>query len=145
MVRLRYLMLVILALGGLAVETAVQAAASKDKHPNLALHVTPTVAFAPARVLLVAELKGGANDDEQFYCPALEWDWGDGTVSESSSDCAPFTPGKTEIQRRFSTEHVYREGGEFRVRISLKRRDKTFSSASNTLEIRSAFGDGRGS
>jgi hypothetical protein len=145
MIRLRYLVLVVLALGGVAAATAVQAAGTKDKHPNLTLYVTPTVAFAPARVLLVAELKGGTNDDEQFYCPAVEWDWGDGTASESSIDCVPFTPGKTEIQRRFSTEHVYREGGEFTVKITLKRHDKAFSSASNILEIRSAFGGGGGS
>jgi hypothetical protein len=145
MTRLQYLVRFVFALVvAVATSVAVQAAGTpKLKRPNLTLYVTPTVAFAPVRVLLVAEVKGGADDDEEFYCPAIEWDWGDGTVSEASTDCPPFAQGKTRIQRRYSTEHLYREGGEFNVRITLKRNDRPFSSASNALEIRSALGDGR--
>ena len=54
--------------------------------------------MAPARVVLTAELTGGANDFEEFYCGAVEWEWGDGTKSESSSDCAPYEAGQVGDQ-----------------------------------------------
>ena len=81
-----------------------------DPRPKLTLRANPVIAMAPARVVLTAELNGGANDYEEFYCPAVEWEWGDGTKSESSSDCAPYEPGKSEIKRRFTVEHVFRAG-----------------------------------
>jgi len=70
---------------------------SVDPRPKISLHATPVIAMAPARVVLTAELNGGANDFEEYYCGAVEWEWGDGTKSESSSDCAPYEPGKSEI------------------------------------------------
>ena len=49
------------------------------KRPKITLKAQPLIAMAPARVVLTAELVGGANDFEEFYCPTVEWDWGDGT------------------------------------------------------------------
>src|SRR3954466_15444476 len=71
---------------------------SSDKKPKLALKAQPVIAMSPARIVLTAELVGGPNDYEEFYCPTVEWDWGDGTQSESTNDCAPFESGKTEIK-----------------------------------------------
>jgi hypothetical protein len=59
--------------------------------------------MSPARIVLTAELLGGPNDYEDFYCPTTEWDWGDGTLSESTLDCAPYESGKSEIKRRFTS------------------------------------------
>jgi hypothetical protein len=73
-----------------------------DPRPKVTLKAQPVIAMAPARVVLTAELTGGANDYEEFYCTAVEWEWGDGTKSESSSDCAPYEAGKSEIKRRFT-------------------------------------------
>ena len=53
------------------------------KRPKITLRAQPLIAMAPARVVLTAELVGGDNDFEDFYCPAVEWEWGDGTKSES--------------------------------------------------------------
>src|SRR5688572_33320517 len=53
-----------------------------NKKPSLSLKATPAVSFAPARIVVVAEVKGGANDFEEFYCPSVEWEWGDLTRSE---------------------------------------------------------------
>jgi hypothetical protein len=83
---------------------------STDPRPKVTLRANPVIAMAPARVVFTAELTGGANDFEEFYCGAVEWEWGDGTKSESSSDCAPYAPGKSEIKRRFAVEHVFRAG-----------------------------------
>ena len=85
-------------------ELAAQDDKNKDvKKASLSLKASPTIVFSPARVVVSAELKGGAEDNGELYCPSLEWDWGDGTRSESNTDCEPFEAGKTTIQRRFSS------------------------------------------
>ena len=105
------------------------------KRPKLSLKAQPVVSMSPARVVLTAELAGGANDFEDFYCPTTEWDWGDGTQSGSTSDCSPYESGKSEIKRRFTVEHVFR-AGNFRVQFRLKRRDKTVASAGVSIQVR---------
>ena len=105
------------------------------RRPRVTLKAQPVVAMSPARVVLTAELAGGANDFEDFYCAGVEWDWGDGTQSETSADCEPYEAGKSEIKRRFTVEHVFR-AGNFRVQFRLKRRDKTVGSAGVSIQVR---------
>ena len=110
--------------------------------PRVTLKAQPVIAMAPARVVLTAELNGGANDFEEFYCPTVEWEWGDGTHSESSSDCAPYEPGKSEIKRRYTVEHVFRAGA-YRVMFHLKRSNRAVGSASVNIQIRPGLRDGQ--
>jgi len=113
----------------------------EDVRPKVTLRATPIIAMAPARVVLTAELTGGANDFEDFYCAAVEWEWGDGTKSESASDCAPYEPGKSEIKRRFTVEHVFRVGNH-RVMFHLKRHEKFVGSATVQIQVRPGLRDG---
>lgn len=112
-----------------------------DPRPKISLKAQPMIAMAPARVVLTAELTGGANDYEEFYCGAVEWEWGDGTKSESSSDCAPYEAGKSEIKRRFTVEHVFRMG-MYRVMFHLKRHDKAVGNATINIQVRPGLRDG---
>ena len=112
----------------------------QDKRPSLKLSARPNLAMAPARIVLTADITGGPNDSEDFYCPGVEWDWGDGTTSESSSDCEPYEPGKSEIKRRYVVEHVF-TAGNYRVTLRLKHRDKVVASAVVSLQIRPGLGD----
>jgi hypothetical protein len=114
-----------------------------DARPKLMLKAQPLMAIAPARVVFTAELVGGANDYEEFYCPTVEWDWGDDTRSESNSDCEPYQPGKSEIKRRFTMDHSYKHGGvsPLRVLFRLKHRDKTLVGTSTTIQIRPGLRD----
>ena len=114
---------------------------ANDPRPKVSLRAQPVIAMAPARVVFTAELTGGANDFEDFYCSAVEWEWGDGTKSESSSDCAPYEPGKSEIKRRFTVEHVFR-AGVYRVMFHLKRHDKAVGSATINIQVRPGLRDG---
>ncbi len=107
----------------------------------LTLRATPAMAFAPARISLSAQLKNAPVDNEEFYCPTVQWDWGDGTISESSSDCDPFQPNKSEIQTSFTVQHVYNLGGEYTVRLSLKKADKVVALATASLNITRALGE----
>jgi hypothetical protein len=115
---------------------AQEAAKPDTKRPELTLKANPTISFAPTTVFLTAELKGGPNDSEELYCASVEWDWDDETKSESSFDCEPYEPGKSEIRRRFTTEHRYEMAGNYRVRIRLKKGTKVVLSAQTTVQVR---------
>jgi len=110
------------------------------KRPKVTLKAQPVIAMSPARIVLTAELVGGANDFEEYYCPTVEWDWGDGTQSESTLDCTPYEAGKSEIKRRFTVEHVFR-AGVYRVMFKLKRRDKGVGFATVNIQIRPGLRD----
>jgi hypothetical protein len=116
-------------------------AAPDQKKPSLALKASPIISYSPSKITLVAELKGGPNDNEEMYCPTVEWDWGDDTKSESSTDCDPYVPGKSEIQRRFSVIHEFKEAGNYRIWIRLKKKDKTVIAANVVVQVNSGMRD----
>lgn len=137
--------LLLLPVAFTAVTASAQPKNAKDpvpdsKRPRLTLKAQPVIAMSPARVVLTAELLGGPNDYEEYYCPAIEWDWGDGTQSESSNDCSPYEAGKSEIKRRFTVEHVFR-AGTYRVAFKLKRRDKVITLTTVTVQVRPGLRD----
>ena len=115
--------------------------AKPAKKASLSLRASPTIVFSPARVVVTAELKGGADDSEELYCPSLEWDWGDGTKSEAGTDCEPFEPGKSTIQRRFTTSHTFNIAGQYRVQLRLKRGSKTILGGHVSVQIKAGLRD----
>lgn len=107
----------------------------QDDRPELRLRARPNTAFAPAEVVFTGRLRGGNDDHEDFYCLSAEWDWDDGTTSESIFDCDPYEPGTSEIRRRFSRRHSYRTGGRYEIRLILKRRDEVVETARTRIVI----------
>ncbi len=112
-----------------------------DPRPKLSLKAQPMMAIAPARVVFSAELTGGANDSQEYYCPTVEWAWGDDTKSEATSDCEPYQAGKSEIKRRFTVEHQYKHGGNFRIVFRLKRGNKSIAAATINVQVRPGLRD----
>jgi hypothetical protein len=110
----------------------------RSRKPRLELRATPRMAFSPVMVLATAELRGG-EAAEEFYCPALEWDWDDGAKSGHESDCPPFAPGM-EMERRFTAEHAYRAAGVYQVTVKLKRSDRSVAVASTTIHVQGGLG-----
>lgn len=108
---------------------------TQDDRPELTLRARPNLAFAPAEISFTGRLQGGPDDHEDFYCVSAEWDWDDGTKSESTFDCEPYEPGNSEIRRRFSRRHSFSAGGRYEVRLTLKRSDKVIESARTSLVI----------
>ena len=106
---------------------------TKKEKPSLNLRASPPISFSPATIHVVGELKGGPDDFEDYYCPTIEWDWGDGTRSEAANDCDPYQAGVSQILRRFSTDHVYNMVGRFRVALRLKRNTKVVTSATTNI------------
>jgi hypothetical protein len=108
--------------------------AEKARRPAVVLRVDQNVGMAPMRVTLTADLIGGADDYQAFYCPAIEWDWGDGTESAASFDCQPYQPHISKIVRHFSVAHVFEEG-EYHVTFRLKRNEKELASTDAKLLV----------
>jgi hypothetical protein len=108
----------------------------ENKKPSLSLKATPPISFSPAKVRVAVDVRGGADDYQEFYCPTIEWDWGDGTISENTEDCDPYEAGKSTIRRRFSAEHTYRMSGNFKVVFKLKQKSKTVAATSVTVQVR---------
>jgi hypothetical protein len=115
-----------------------------DKKPSLSLRVTPPIGFSPLRVRVSVDVRGGADDAADFYCPTVEWDWDDDIRSQSSEDCEPYQAGRSSIQRRYSTEHTFQDPGSFTVRIRLKQGSRVVATASTNVQVRQGVRDDLG-
>jgi hypothetical protein len=110
-----------------------------DRKTSLSLKLTPPIGFSPLRVHAVAELKG---DNVELYCASTEWDWGDGTLSENSEDCNPYEAGKSEIKRRFTADHTFRQADGYRVSLRLKQKNRVVASSTGNVQVRPGLRDG---
>ncbi len=129
----------IVAAAALAVSSVLFADA-KPKRPKLDLKATPRMAFSPVTVFLTAQFVGG-DDVEQFYCPEIEWEWGDGGKSVHEADCPPYEAGATKIERRFTAEHEFRRAGVYTVKATFRRASSAFASHSVRITVRPGLGD----
>jgi plastocyanin len=129
----------LLLTGVYEIQASAQADGKKSK-PSVTVKATPLVAFSPARMVLTADLRGGA--DQDMYCATVEWDWGDDTRSQAKADCDPFEAGKSEIKRHFTIEHVFNTFGEYRVEFRLKQKDKVVARGTTDVKIRPGVRDG---
>jgi hypothetical protein len=110
------------------------AALSEQAKPKLSLRAAPRTAPAPAQVVFTAELTGG-EDLKEWYCPSVEWEWGDGSKSVQQEECPPFEKGVTPMQRHFTADREFGVKGRPRVRVTLKRDDNVLASASIELIV----------
>ena len=120
---------------------AQQRGSDDNKKPSVALKATPPVGFTPLKVRVVVDIKGGADDYADFYCATVEWDWADGNISGGSEDCNPYEAGKSTIQRRFSSEHTFRQPGEYDVVFRLKQKSRVVGMAKATVRVRAGIHD----
>lgn len=120
----------------------------KKGKPSISIKASPAMGFAPLRVVMSADVKGGADDYEEFYCATVEWDIisldgrGDGNKSEQRLECDPYEPGKSEIKRRYIREQIFKYPGEYTIRFSLKQKNKVVGGGRTSLRVRGGLGDG---
>jgi hypothetical protein len=127
----------VFVLGASLLVAAAPAGQSKPPgKPQLNVRASPNTGFAPFRSVLTAELVGGANDYEDYYCAKIEWDWGDDTRSQASYDCEPYEKGKSVIRRRFTQDHTFRLPGNFDVTFRLLQGSKVMAAAKATVQVR---------
>jgi hypothetical protein len=125
-----------LVLGGNALVRAQDDARQKEpKRPSLSLKASPGTGMVPVRVSATAEFRGGDDDFRDYYCPAIEWNWGDGTVSETSNDCDPYEEGVSQIRRRYTQAHTYKRAGAYRITFRLKNRQKVLASQTTVVRM----------
>lgn len=128
--------------------------ATDQGKPSVSVKASPPNGFAPMRTVITAELKGGADDYEEFYCPTVEWDITvthapqpfdqDTRMSESfpvekseqKLDCDPYETGKSEIKRRFVREQTFRLAGEYNIRFNLKQKGKIVGGGRTSVRVR---------
>jgi hypothetical protein len=111
----------------------------ENRKPSVALKVNPPVGFTPLRVRFEVELRGGADDYQDFYCTTIEWDWGDDIKSERGDDCEPYVAGQSKIQRRYTNTYTYRQPGEYKVYFRMKQKNKIVGAASATVQVRAGL------
>ena len=128
--------LLIPAWAAVATTTSGRQTAPRPGEPRLVLTIDRQVGLAPMRVSLSADLVGGADDDEEFYCPTIEWNWDDDTESASTFDCPSYQPGVTTIRRHFPVEHIFNETGDYHVSVQLIRRARELASADAEVSVR---------
>jgi hypothetical protein len=119
----------------------LQAREQGNKKPSLSLKATPSISFAPARLTFLAEAKGGSDNFEDFYCPTVEWEWGDLTQSVQEADCEPYDAAKSVIKRRYTVQHQFKNPGGYDVIFRLKKGSKVIAQAKTTVTIRAGLGD----
>jgi hypothetical protein len=113
--------------------------ARKVKKPGLDVRAAPRMAFSPVNVFFTAELTGG-DDVEEFYCPEVQWEWGDGGKSVQEADCPPYEAG-TKIERRFTSEHEYKVAGQYGIKVTLRHSGKSLVANSVQITVRAGLGD----
>jgi hypothetical protein len=118
----------------LAVTAVVSVRAAPSKATSVKLRANVRVAAAPATVIFNLELAGG-EDGEGLYCPTLEWDWGDGTKSETGGSCEPYEAGVTKVERRFTASHEYRAEGRPTVVVRARKDERELGRGSLNLVI----------
>ncbi len=141
-VALRLAVAVVVAAAPLLAQQAQDA--DKDRRPKVSLRGAPQISFSPARVTFTAELRGGADDFEEYYCPTIEWDWGDGMQSEATQDCEPYEAGRSQIRRFYTAAHVFDYSGRYTVVFRLKRNKKTLTSTNTVVQVRPGIRDPTG-
>ena len=119
----------------LAVWCLAVPAAYAGRGAELTLRSSPGVGLAPLRVSVTAQLLGVDDNEEEYYCPTVEWDWGDGSLSRHSPDCEPFAGTDGAIRRSFFNAHVYRSAGDFTMQLRLQKRGRTVVSGAARVTV----------
>jgi hypothetical protein len=129
----------LVATGSLALAQSEEQPKKEVKRPSLSLRALPVTGMVPIRVSATAEFKGGDDDFQDYYCPSVEWNWGDGTVSETSADCDPYEAGVSQIRRRYSGSHNYTRPGTYRIVFRLKIKERVITTQNAQIRVLGGF------
>jgi hypothetical protein len=98
------------------------------------LRASPRVARAPAEITFTVELKAG-EESEAIHCLTLEWTWGDGARSTQDADCRPYRETGNQVQRVFQATHTYREKGQRRVAVVVRKGERVLGKPGIDIRI----------
>ncbi|MDP6715876.1 MAG: hypothetical protein QF368_14820, partial [SAR202 cluster bacterium] len=86
---------------------------NSDSEATTKLNFEP-VAGSPLTVLLIADIVGGADDDQDLYCQGVTWDFGDGNQIAMMPGCIMFTKGSS-FNRHWEETYTYEKPGAYPV------------------------------
>lgn len=128
---------IVLAL--LLLAAASPAADSRAGKPHLAIRASPLKSFSPSIVHLIAEVRGEA-DVEDWYCPRIEWDFGEDIGRAThEQDCPAWEEG-TAVQRLFTMRKLFGPG-EHRVTFSIYKAKRKVAATSIVVTVLPGVGD----
>lgn len=104
--------------------------ASQEGKPALTLKTYPRNAVRPSEILLSLSLEG--KEEEKYYCPEVEWEFG-GLRATEYSDCQPYDK-RDEYPRRWS-KRVGLGCGDWPIRARILNNGKTLLSAEALVRI----------
>lgn len=85
---------------------------------TVSLTADVTEGAAPLEVNFVAQVVGGADNNPDFYCQPVTFDFGNGLSRSSTPKCAAWS-SDAEIQRDYSANSVFDAPGEYRVIVKI--------------------------
>ena len=74
--------------------------------------------LAPLAVNFTGRLVGGPDNNQDYYCVEITFEFGDDMVQSAIPGCVEWTP-EAEIQREYSASYVYDEPGIYQAAFSL--------------------------
>lgn len=101
---------------------------------RIELRASRVMGVAPMHVVLTGMVED-VSEAADLYCPTVEWDWGDGSLSRSSADCEPYDPDRTRVRRFYRKEHLYNFEGEFQVALRLLQGDEVVASGRTVVMV----------
>ena len=73
---------------------------------------------------------------EEYYCPAVEWQWEDGTRSVEETDCPPFAEASADDHRRTWMRTIaVTAPGRHEVRVRLSKGDRTLRHLTGAAKV----------
>ncbi len=120
----------------LLLSTAAGSQGAAPPKPRLTLKALPKTG-TPSTLFVFQAVLTGAEETEDFYCLSTEWIWEeqlDSSINES--ECPPWEPGETKIDRSFSEEQSFRTPGPHLVKVVLRKGEKQIATASITVTVR---------
>ena len=124
----------------LALVLLLAAPASKPAKPKVDFKVSPPMAMlgvgprSSVTVTFRLSIKSGGNED--FYCPRLEWEWQDATMSTEESDCPPFDQAKqSDHDRTWSRSRQFWEPGQHTIKVRLYKGERLIRTVEGKVEV----------
>ena len=112
-----------MSLAGVALAAVLAAAGPKAEFG--AVGPMPFLRAGSCDVEVIFRLFVSDGGVEDYYCPRVEWQWEDGSVSEEESDCPPFAKAVADEHRRVWTRgRTFQRSGRYLVEARLFKADR---------------------
>ena len=112
-----------MSLAGVAFSALLTGAGLKVEFGPLRKASVLPIGHCDVEVVFRLVINDGGSED--YYCPRIEWQWEDGSISEEESDCPPFAEATPDDHRQVWTRRrAFQKSGRYVVRARLFKADR---------------------